>query len=386
MRSFLIPLSFSLVPFCSFAHNTLTEAERTEGWRLLWDGKSEPTEWVGIKENFLRFPTKGWTWQNGELRVWPRLRIRDGKTEPLPQYLEKWGGGGTIVTARTYRDFHFKVDYKLTAAANSGIKYFFDERQNGMSSEEFQILDAGHPDHAKETHRVGALYDLMPAADAEKAQRPVGEWNTAEVVSRGNHVEHWLNGVKVLEYERGSAAFRAAVAQSKYATLGKDLDGKPQPWGELKEGRLLLQDHSDTTIYFRNIKVREFGEKVKVEGQGRQRTLTVSPEGMTPKEALLKIRAAKAAGDDSAWTVRVKKGFYELGETLVFTPEDSGTSCAPVRWIGEPGTVFSGGVRVTGWRDCGDGTWEAPAPTERAMEQLWVNGRRAGRSRWPKKG
>lgn len=258
--------------------NVLTEAEKSAGWCLLWDGKGEPKDWVGIKENYLRFPTKGWTWSNGELRVWPRLCIKDGKTEQLPDRLAKRGGGGSIVTAKTFRDFHFKVDYKLTAAANSGIKYFLDERQNGMSSEEYQILDAGHPDYANPTHRIGSLYDLMPAPDAERVQRPLGEWNTAEVVSRGSHVEHWLNGVKILEYDRGSKAFRAAVAKSKYATLGKDLSEKEQPWGELREGRLLLQDHSDTTIYFRNIKVREFSP-ADVPSE-----LKDSPKGSCPHE------------------------------------------------------------------------------------------------------
>ena len=77
------------------------------------------------------------------------------------------------------------------------------------------------------------------------------------IVAKGNYVEHWLNGVKVLEYERGSAAFRAAGAASKYADWGNDRDGKPQPWGEVPVGRIHLQDHSDSTAYFCNLKIKE---------------------------------------------------------------------------------------------------------------------------------
>ena len=87
--------------------------------------------------------------------------------------------------------------------------------------------------------------------------KPTGHWNSGMIVAKGNHVEHWLNGVKVLEYERGSAAFRKAVAASKYANWGKDKDGKPQPWGEVPAGRLHIQDHSDSTAYFCNLKVKE---------------------------------------------------------------------------------------------------------------------------------
>ena len=119
--------------------------------------------------------------------------------------------------------------------------------------------------------------------------------------------------------------------------------------------------------------------------------LVVSPEGLTPHEALAKIRAAKAAGDRSAWTVRVKAGEYQFAEPLVFTPEDSGETGAPVRWIGEYGAVFSGGRRIIGWRDAGGGVWEAPVPKgadgrPAFFESLYVNGRRAVRAHLPREG
>jgi len=240
--------------------NTLTAAEKAAGWELLWDGKNVPEKWVGDAQwGFNRFPERGWRWANGELWMLPKNGIADGKWFPLAPEDAKLGGGGSIQTRKSYRDFHFKVDFKLTEAANSGIKYFFNEKLNRGSCEEYQLLDKGHPDYnvAGGLHRVGALYDLLPAPKAEDVLRPLGKWNTAEVISKGAHVEHWLNGVKILEYERGSAAFRAAVAKSKYAKWGADAAGKPQPWGELPAGRIHLQDHSDSKVYFCNIKIKE---------------------------------------------------------------------------------------------------------------------------------
>ncbi len=117
--------------------------------------------------------------------------------------------------------------------------------------------------------------------------------------------------------------------------------------------------------------------------------LAVSPDGLSPHDAILTIRAAKANGDKGAWTVRVKEGLYTLNETLVFTPEDSGDPDVPVTWIGEgEKTVFAGGQRLTGWKDIGGGVWSAPIPSApdgrpAFFEQLWVNGRRADRARFP---
>ena len=104
--------------------------------------------------------------------------------------------------------------------------------------------------------KAASLYDIYPAR-ADAILRGAGQWNSGMVVAKGGKVEHWLNGVKVLEYMRGTPAFKAAVRASKYATWGKTTDGKPQDWGEIPEGRLLLQDHSDSTVSFCNLKVKE---------------------------------------------------------------------------------------------------------------------------------
>ena len=122
--------------------------------------------------------------------------------------------------------------------------------------------------------------------------------------------------------------------------------------------------------------------------------LQVSPDGLSPHAAITQIRAAKARGDASAWTVKVAPGRYVLSEPLVLRPEDSGTPSAPVRWVADGGAgeaVFAGGGLVTGWRDDGDGTWSAPVPTGADGRPVWfqslyVNGRRAVRSRHPNAG
>ena len=239
--------------------NTLTEAERAEGWKLLWDGKTLDG-WLAVKGGCKAPPEKGWVISAGTLTMRPVNGITDdGQWFPLPPEDQKLGGGGDIVTAKKYRDFAFKFDFRLTPRANSGVKYFYDENLNKGSCEEYQILEDGHPDSDKGrdgNRRVAALYDVMPAA-ADDVKRTVGEWNSGMVVAKGSHVEHWLNGKKVLEYERGSKEFRDLVAASKYKDWGVDADGKPQPWGEVPEGRILLQDHSDSTVSFCNLKIRE---------------------------------------------------------------------------------------------------------------------------------
>jgi len=215
---------------CCTAVNTLTAQERQEGWQLLWDGKSGDG-WRSAKSD--SFPTQGWEIANGELTVLPK---------------NAGGGAGDIITRETYSSFILKVDFRLTEAANSGIKYFFDPKRNGGTTLEYQVLDAKHPDATKGrdgNRTVASLYDVMPAAGAKP--KPVGEWNTAMIVSNGRQVEHWLNGEKVLAFERGSDAFRKAVALSKF--------NKHPNWGEQEAGHILLQDHQDRVSY-RNIKIK----------------------------------------------------------------------------------------------------------------------------------
>lgn len=210
--------------------NTLTSQEKSEGWQLLWDGKTSEG-WRSRNGN--RFPAKGWKIEGGVLTVLPR---RAG------------GGGGDIITCRTYTNFVLKVDFRMTPGANSGIKYLFNPRNFRGTTLEYQILDDKHPDAKggrNGNRRVASFYDVMPAVGAQA--KPIGEWNTAMIQCRGKKVEHWLNGRKVLSFERGSAAFRQAVRRSKF--------GNFRGWGEQASGHILLQDHSDQVSY-RNIKIK----------------------------------------------------------------------------------------------------------------------------------
>ena len=237
--------------------NTLTAQEKAEGFSLLFNGKDLPTDqWVGVKSKCTEFPKIGWFMKDGCLTMRPVKGISpDGRWFPLPPEDQKLGGAGDIVTIKKYGDFVFKFDFRLTTAANSGVKYFYNEGQHQSSCEEYQVLDNEHPDSTKGrdgNRRVAALYDIMPA-HAEAIVKPLGQWNSGMIVAKGKHVEHWLNGVKVLEYERGSKAFRDAVAKSKYLAW----QDAGSFWGEAASGRLLLQDHSDSTVSFCNLKVKE---------------------------------------------------------------------------------------------------------------------------------
>jgi len=218
--------------------NTISEREASEGWKLLWDGKTT-NGWRGAKLD--NFPEKGWSIDDGILKV---LKSDGGEST----------NGGDIVTTRPYKNFILKVDFKITEGANSGVKYFVDTNLNkGEGSAigcEFQILDdKRHPDAklgVAGNRTLGSLYDLIPAP-ADKPFRS-GFFNTAMVVVKGNHVEHWLNGVKIIEYERNNQMWGALVNYSKY----KDWPN----FGNAEEGLLLLQDHGDE-VWFQNIKIKE---------------------------------------------------------------------------------------------------------------------------------
>jgi len=223
------------------APNTLSAAEKQQGWKLLWDGQTAKG-WRSAKGT--EFPKQGWEIRDGALSV-----VETGGAESR--------AAGDIVTEASYAAFELKVDFRLTPGANSGIKYYVDTELNkGEGSAiglEYQLLDdARHPDAkmGRDGNRtLASLYDLIPAA-ASKPAKAIGEWNEARIVSNGRHVEHWLNGAKVLEYERGSEAFRKLVATSKYKAWPS--------FGERPSGPILLQDHGNR-VSFRNIKIREIG-------------------------------------------------------------------------------------------------------------------------------
>lgn len=233
------------VPEISYLTNTLTDDEKRKGWRLLWDGQT--TEgWRGAKLD--KFPDKGWEIKDGILTV-----LSSGGAESAH--------GGDIVTEDSFSDFELSVDFKISEGANSGIKYFVDSELNkGEGSAigmEFQVLDdKAHPDAAqgKNGNRtVGSLYDLIRAENTDSSRgknfKGVDKWNNARIVVKGGHVEHWLNQIKVVEFDRFSQMFKALVEKSKYE--------KWENFGRHPEGLILLQDHGDN-VSFKSIKVREF--------------------------------------------------------------------------------------------------------------------------------
>jgi hypothetical protein len=220
--------------------NQISEAEKRNGVSLLWDGQTT-NGWRGAYKK--GFPEKGW-------------EIRDGVLSVLPSGGGESTNGGDIVTANEYGAFILQFDFKLSEGANSGVKYFVTEKENNSGSAiglEYQILDdEKHPD-AKlgvvGNRTLASLYDLIPSGREPRARRPIGEWNRGMIVVHpDNRVEHWLNGWKVLEYQRGAPYYYALVARSKYE--------KWPAFGMAPKGHILLQDHGNA-VSFRNIKIQE---------------------------------------------------------------------------------------------------------------------------------
>lgn len=247
MKNYFILLSGILLISFSFEilyaktkqkDNRLTSAEIKRGWKLLFDGNTI-NGWRGAYMEGL--PAKGWSVKEGVLSV-----------------QESGGGeasfGGDIVTKEEYSNFELQLDFKLTEGANSGIKYFVIEglpkTPGSAKGLEYQLLDdAKHPDAKlgiNGNRTLASLYDLFPASK-DKKSNPIGEWNHAYILVKGKHVEHWLNGIKVLEYERGGKEFLAHKAESKFKEI-KD-------FGEYPKGHILLQDHGNQ-VFFKNIKIR----------------------------------------------------------------------------------------------------------------------------------
>jgi len=219
--------------------NSLNGYEVQDGWKLLFDGKSSEG-WVGAYKK--TFPAKGW-------------EIKDGVLKVLPSAGGESANGGDIVTKEQFSAFDLSFEFKLTPGANSGLKYFVTLSENNQGSAiglEYQLLDDTlHPDAKmglNGNRTLASLYDLIKANKQSRFIKQPGNWNTGRIiVYPNNHVEHYLNGVKVLEYERGSQAYRDLVAISKYKVW--------QNFGEAQQGYILLQDHGNE-VSFRSIKIK----------------------------------------------------------------------------------------------------------------------------------
>lgn len=222
--------------------NTLTPSERASGWRLLFDGRTL-AGWRGL--GYDTVPTAHWV-------------VVDGAIKKLASGVRP---GGDLMTVDSFVDFELTFEWKVTAGANSGVKYNVSETmsiaQGGAGTPggathsalgfEYQVLDDDRHEDAKlPSHRAGALYDLIAPND-KKQLRPVGQWNSSRIVFRGNHGEHWLNGAKIVEFDLGTARMDSLLAASKYKTI--------PGFGQKRSGHIVLQDHGDE-VYYRSIKVR----------------------------------------------------------------------------------------------------------------------------------
>jgi hypothetical protein len=200
--------------------NSLTPEQRAAGWKLLFDG-ADTSQWRGYKKQTL---PDGWQAQDGAL-----VRV---------------GRGGDIITVEQFENFELSLEWKIAEGGNSGIMYRVSEEGGAPwhTGPEYQLLD---DEKAKEANKSASCYGLYQPS--QQVSRPAGEWNHTRIIISGNQVEHWLNGVKVVEFELGSEDWNARVARSKFNRY-------PQ-FGKVRRGHIALQDHGNM-VAFRNIKIR----------------------------------------------------------------------------------------------------------------------------------
>lgn len=217
------------------APNLLTDQEKAAGWELLFDGSDLDATWRSVRGT--AFPKEGWIVENEALVLLPGRK------------------GGDIITRERFSDFELELDYKLADSVNTGIKYFVSELKNRkgqteLNGPEYQLIDDYKHESVKNNKSpetsTGSLY-LLYAPEGKELNGP-GEWNHVKIVAKGKQVSHWLNGKKIVSYERGSAEFRELVADTKFNEY-------ETPYGEAASGHILLQDHNDGAS-FRNIKIR----------------------------------------------------------------------------------------------------------------------------------
>ena len=202
-----------------------------DGFKPLFDGKTLDG-WRGYKK--ADAAETRWKVENGMVTI-PEIDGKDTR------------GQRDIISAGTYDQFDLRWDWKVAPGGNSGLKYFVLEDETSAIGHEYQMIDdERHADAKIGSHRqTAAFYDVFPAAD--RPIKPAGEWNSSQVIVKGNHVEHWLNGKRVLQYELDSPELKAAVAKSKFKDIARF--GKPQ------KGHILIQDHGNA-VWYRNVRIK----------------------------------------------------------------------------------------------------------------------------------
>jgi hypothetical protein len=249
MKTFLVLGLFAAIIFgCTTSvketQNQLTKAEIEEGWELLFDGKTLKG-WRGLGRDTVE--TNHWKVENGEIH-----KVDSRLVPPLPNG-EKLNGGD-LMTIDTFENFELSFEWKIKEAGNSGIKYnVSEELTNSWGSEyaalgfEYQILDDGHEMYKElKPHQfTGALYEMYAPENVQI--HPIGEYNQSRILLDGNHGEHWLNGIKVVEYEFATAEFDSLYQLSKFV--------KYPSFEKKRKGHIVITNHTDESWY-RNIKIR----------------------------------------------------------------------------------------------------------------------------------
>lgn len=211
--------------------NKLSSEEASAGWKVLFDGNS----------------LNGWrTYQNKKSDSWS---VKDGILYCKGSDSDKTDLRSDLISENQYENFELSADWKISPKGNSGIIYMVNEKSKAayMSGPEYQVIDdIGFPEKLEDWQKTGANYAMNPAPEA--APNPVGEWNTTKIIVNKGHVEHWLNGKKIVEYQVGSDTWKAEKAKGKW----KDT---PE-YGMSKKGHIALQDHG-SEAWFRNIKIKE---------------------------------------------------------------------------------------------------------------------------------
>ena len=229
-KFYLLLLIFSMTGICiadAQTSNRLTKNEETNGWRLLFDGKTF--------NGWQKIANAGWTIKSGELMA---EAFNDGKQKD-------------IITAEQFGNFELSVEFKMSKATNSGIKYLVTDSYPGHEGAflglEYQILDDVNFKYPERGvyRSLSSLYDLIPADKKELI--PLNRWNLAKIIVKGNHIEHWLNDKKVVEYDRSTENFLSLVENSKYKSL--------ENFGKAAKGYILLQNEG-TPVAFRSIKIK----------------------------------------------------------------------------------------------------------------------------------
>ena len=225
---FLTLIALALLsPLAAAEPNTLTAAEKSAGWMLLFDGKSLDG-WRGYKTEAVG---SGWKAQDGALTLTAAK-------------------AGDVMTKREFADFELSFEWKISEGGNSGVIYRvgLGETASHRTGPEYQVLDNEKAkDNKLGNHLAGSLYDMGTAAPRDLT-KPAGQWNESKLIVRGWKVEHWLNGKKVVAVDLAAPEGRAWVAASKFKDWPK--------FASLAKGHIAFQDHGDVVSY-RSIKIRE---------------------------------------------------------------------------------------------------------------------------------